>query len=133
MISQTELFTSYTDADFVGDRSTRRSTNRIVIKVKTGAVSWSSKLQGIVILSTTEAEYVATVIVGQKVIWLRYLLIELGYKFTGPFTLFLDNNLVVHVAKNLEHHISVKCSEQKQTVNHTCWDTVLNLQKANWH
>ena len=38
--SQTELFTSYTDADFAGDRSTRRSTSRMVIKVRTGAVSW---------------------------------------------------------------------------------------------
>ena len=77
-------------------------------------------LQGIVTLSTTEAEYVAAVTAGQEVIWLRYLLTELGYKFTGPSTLFLDNNLAVHIAKNLEHHISVKCSKQKQTVNHTC-------------
>ena len=76
----------------------------MVIKVGTSAVSWSSKLQGIVILSTTEAEYVAAVTVGQEVIWLRYLLTELSYKFTGPSTLFLDNNSAVQVAKNPEHH-----------------------------
>ena len=106
--SQTELFTSYTDADFAGDRSTRRSTSGMVIKVGTGAVSWSSKLQGIVTLSTTEAEYVAAVTAGQEVIWLRYLLTELGYKFTGPSTLFLDNNSAVQVAKNPEHHGRIK-------------------------
>ena len=67
----------------------------MVIKVGTGAVSWSSKLQGIVTLSTTEAEYVAAVTAGQEVIWLHYLLTELGYKFTRPFILFLDNNSAV--------------------------------------
>ncbi|PAV19698.1 Gag-Pol poly [Pyrrhoderma noxium] len=81
--SQTKLFTSYTDTDFAGDRSTRRSTSGIVIKVGTGAVSWSSKLQGIVTLSTTEAEYVAAVTAGQEVIWLRYLLTELGWRLLG--------------------------------------------------
>ena len=80
----------------------------MVIKVGTGAVSWSSKLQGIVTLSTTEAEYVAAVTAGQEVIWLRYLLTELGYKFIGPSTLFLDNNSAVQVAKNPEHHGRIK-------------------------
>ena len=36
------------------------------------------------------------------------MLIELGYKFTEPFTLFLDNNSAVQVAKNLEHHSRIK-------------------------
>ncbi|PAV17670.1 hypothetical protein PNOK_0615600 [Pyrrhoderma noxium] len=106
--SQTELFTGYTDTDFVEDRSTRRSTSGIVIKVGTGAASWSSKLQGIVTLSTTEAEYIAAITIGQKVIWLRYLFTELGYKFTRPSTLFLDNNSAVQVTKNPEHHGRIK-------------------------
>ncbi|PAV24101.1 Retrovirus-related Pol poly from transposon TNT 1-94 [Pyrrhoderma noxium] len=89
--SQTELFTSYTNADFAGDRSTRRSTSGMVIKVGTGAV-----------------KYVAAVTAGQEVIWLRYLLTELGYKFTGPSTLFLDNNSAVQVAKNPEHYSRIK-------------------------
>ena len=59
-------------------------------------------------MSTTEAEYVAAVTAGQEVIWLRYLLTELGYKFTGLSTLFLDNNLAVQVAKNPEHHGRIK-------------------------
>ena len=80
----------------------------MVIKVGTGAVSWSSKLQGIVTLSTTEAEYVAAITAGQEVVWLRYLLTELSYKFTGPSTLFLDNNSAVQVAKNPEHHGRIK-------------------------
>ena len=80
----------------------------MVIKVRTSAISWSSKLQGNITLSTIEAEYIVAVITSQEVIWLRYLLIKLGYKFTRPSTLFLDNNSVVQVAKNLEHHGRIK-------------------------
>ena len=65
-------------------------------------------MQGIVTLSTTKAEYVVTITVGQEMIWLCYLLIEFGYKFIRPFTLFLDNNSAVQVAKNPEHHGRIK-------------------------
>ncbi|KAL7280846.1 LOW QUALITY PROTEIN: hypothetical protein ACG7TL_005790 [Trametes sanguinea] len=51
-----ELFTSYTDADHASYPDTGRSTSGYVIKMGTGAISWSSRLQSIVALSTTEAE-----------------------------------------------------------------------------
>ena len=55
----------------------------MVIKMGTGAVSWSSRLQTIATLSTTEAEYVSAVSAGQEMIWLRNLLTEFGYQFNG--------------------------------------------------
>ena len=55
----TSLFTTYSDADHGGCKDTGRSTGAYVVKMGTGAVSWSSKLQPIVAKSTTEAEYVA--------------------------------------------------------------------------
>ena len=43
-----------------------------------GTISWSSKLQLIVALSTTEAEFIASVTAGQEILWLRNFLSELG-------------------------------------------------------
>ena len=47
----------YSDADWAGDPETRRSTFRYVFNIGSGAISWSSKRQLIVTLSTCEVEY----------------------------------------------------------------------------
>ena len=80
----------------------------MVIKMGTGAISWASRLQTIVTLSTTEAEYVSAVSAGQEVIWLRNLFSELGLKLDGPSTLYIDNQSALQVAKNPEHHGRMK-------------------------
>ena len=49
----------YTDADYAGDLDKRRSTSGYVFEFTGGAVSWRSRLQDCITLSTTEAEYVA--------------------------------------------------------------------------
>jgi hypothetical protein len=103
-----ELFQSYSDADHGGAKDSGRSTGAYVVKIGTGAISWSSKLQTIVTLSTTEAEYIAAVSAGQEILWLRNLFSELGYKCKGPSTLHIDNQSAVSVAKNPEHHGRIK-------------------------
>ena len=103
-----ERFEVYSDADHGGNPDTGKSTSAYVIKMGTGAVSWSSKLQSIVALSTTEAEYVSAVSAGSEAIWVRQLLTELGYKPSGPSTLHLDNQSAMQVAKNPEHYGRMK-------------------------
>ena len=103
-----EMFTTYSDADFGGCKSTGRSTGAWVVKLGSGVVSWSSKLQPFVTGSTTEAEYIAAYYAGQEICWLRNLLTELGYTFTGPSTLYMDNMSAINVAKNPEHHGRMK-------------------------
>jgi hypothetical protein len=103
-----ELFTTYTDADHAGNPDNGRSTSGFVVKVGTGAISWSSRLQSIVALSTTEAEFVAAVSAGQEILWLRNLFSELGFSITGPSTLYIDNQSALAVAKNPEHHGRMK-------------------------
>lgn len=63
-----------------------------------GAVSWSSKKQEIIALSTTEAEYVAATQATKEAIWLQSLLGETFGKFTGPTTLYGDNQSVIAVS-----------------------------------
>lgn len=52
-------FVGYTDSDYAGDVNDRKSTSGHVFMLNSSAVSWSSKKQQIVTLSTTEAEFVA--------------------------------------------------------------------------
>ena len=59
----------YVDADMAGDKDSR-STTGYVFAVGGTTVSWISKLQQVVALSTTEAEYVATIEASKEMIWL---------------------------------------------------------------
>ena len=106
--SDSELFTSYTDADHAGCPDTGRSTSGYVIKMGTGAISWSSRLQTIVALSTTEAEFVAAVSAGQEMLWLRNLFTDFGFDVTSASTLRIDNLSALSVAKNPKHHGRMK-------------------------
>jgi hypothetical protein len=79
-----------------------------VVKIGSGAISWSSKLQSIVTLSTTEAEYVAAVEAAKEIVWLRQFLSELGYSAESPSVLRMDNQSAISVSENPEHHGRMK-------------------------
>ena len=53
------VLAGYTDADMAGDVDSRKSTSGYLITFAGGAVSWQSKLQKCVALSTTKAEFIA--------------------------------------------------------------------------
>ena len=97
-----QLFTSYCDASHGDNPDSGRSTGGYILKIGTGAVSWSSKLQSFVTLSSTEAEFVAAVDAGKEIIWLRQLLEELGFPSTSASILNIDNQSSLSVAKNPE-------------------------------
>jgi Reverse transcriptase (RNA-dependent DNA polymerase)/gag-polypeptide of LTR copia-type/GAG-pre-integrase domain len=103
-----ELFVGYSDADHGGDKDSGYSTGAYVIKIGNGVISWKSKLQNVVTLSTTEAEYIAAVHTGQELKWLHNLLTELGYTFKDPHTLYIDNLSAISVTQNPEHHGRMK-------------------------
>ena len=104
-----ELFLTYSDSDHAGDSTSGKSTGAYVVKMGGGAISWQSKLQSIVTLSTTEAEYVAAVSAGQEILWLRNLFTELGFDLKDlASTLFVDNQSAIAVGRNPEHHGRIK-------------------------
>ena len=70
----------YTDSDWVGDIETRKSTSGFVFHLGSGAISWSSKKQPVVALSTAEAEYIAAASCATQAVWLRRILEELNEK-----------------------------------------------------
>ncbi len=83
--------TGYTDADWAGDLSTRRSTTGYVFQIQGSSVSWCSKQQGCVARTTTEAEYIALSTASQEAVWLRRLLENVLKKQDNPTVLYEDN------------------------------------------
>ncbi len=69
---------SYSDADWAGDFDERKSISEYAFLLNDDAISWSSKKQACVALSTMEAEFVACSAAAQEAIWLRRFLQDLG-------------------------------------------------------
>ena len=69
----------FTDNDYVGDQDDRRSTSGYVFMLGTSDVSWSSKKQQIITLSTIEVEFIAAIACVCQAIWIRRILEELQF------------------------------------------------------
>ncbi|XP_076911376.1 secreted RxLR effector protein 161-like [Bidens hawaiensis] len=101
--SSTEL-NGFCDADYAGNPNTRRSTTGFVFFVVKNMVSWCSKRQPTVSLSNTEAEYRASAMAAQELVWLFRLLGELGQKVDYKVKMFCDNKSVIQLAENPVFH-----------------------------
>ncbi|KAJ9551831.1 hypothetical protein OSB04_015876 [Centaurea solstitialis] len=97
----------YTDADLGGSKKTFKSTTGYIFTVGGTAVSWMSRLQKSVALSTTEAEYMAVAEASKELVWLKTFLEELGKK-QADYSLYCDNESVVKLAKNPVYHGKTK-------------------------
>ena len=102
----------YVDPDFSGDIDNRKSTTRFVFTLGGTAISWASNLQKIITLSTTEAKYVATTVVGNEMIWLHGFLDELGKKQEMSI-LHSDSQSTIFLAKNSVFHSKSKHIQTK--------------------
>jgi hypothetical protein len=102
------LITGYSDSDWAGDLTTRRSTGGYCFLLGDSCVIWSSKKQRTVALSTTEAEYMAACSATKEAIWLRSLLKDLGFPQKEPTTIFEDNKGCIDIAHSTKHHDRVK-------------------------
>lgn len=100
--TQTE-FSVFSDADHAGDEKTRRSTSGMVSINAGAAITWYSRLQHSVAISSTEAEYVAASEASNELVWLKLLFNEL-IEYDGIPTLFVDNQSAIKLAQNPQHH-----------------------------
>lgn len=97
----------YSDADWAGDISDRKSTTGYVFCLSNGPISWSSKKQPTIALSTTEAEYMAMSSAVQEALWLTGLLSEL-YIVNYPITIFGDNKGAIDLSRNAKYQARTK-------------------------
>jgi transposase InsO family protein len=98
----------YCDADWGEDRNDRRSVTGYVFLLAGGAISWQSKKQKTVALSSTEAEYMAAAQSTKEALWWRSTIQGLGYSIDQPTPLYCDNQGAIALAKNPEHHNRTK-------------------------
>ena len=98
----------YTDADWAGYKADRRSTSGFVFSLGSGAISWSSKKQPTVALSSTEAEYRGAAVAACEAVWLKRILKDLGVPITAPIRIHCDNMSSIHLARNPVFHARTK-------------------------
>jgi len=121
----------YVDVDMVGDRDNRRSTTRYVFTVGGKTISWVSKIQSLVALSTTEVEYVFAIEASKEMIWLQRFLDELGKK-QELGRLYSDSQSAIHLAKNSAFHSKTKHIQFKyHFIQSTLEDGQLKLEKIH--
>lgn len=92
-------FKAFTANDYAGDVEDRKSTSGYVFLLSSGAISWSSKKQPIVMLSTTEAEFVAATMCACQGLWLKKILKEFG-QVESCIYINCDNSSTIKLSKN---------------------------------
>jgi len=98
----------FTDADFAGCLDTRKSTTGWVFLMGGAAISWSSKRQSSVALSTCEAEYMAAAQAAMEAVWHRSFMAELGMGLKTPTWIGCDAQAALQLLKNPVYHDRTK-------------------------
>ena len=86
---------AFSDADWAGDPTDRRSTTSYCFLFGSSLISWRSKKQTHVARSSTEAKYCALPDTTSKLLWLRWLLKDLGMSTSSTTPLYCDNQSVI--------------------------------------
>jgi len=94
----------FKDSDYAGDEEDSKSTSGYVFLLSSGAVSWMSKKQPIVALSTTEAEFVAAAACACQAIWIRMVLRGLNHVQHKGTIIMCDNTSTIKLSKNPVMH-----------------------------
>ena len=98
----------FSDADWAGSVTDRRSTSGYCSFVWGNLVTWRSKKQSVVARSSAEAEFRAMAQGICEGIWLNRLLEELRVPLKHPIVLYCDNQAAISIAKNPVHHDRTK-------------------------
>ena len=101
------FMTSFSDVDYAGCRVDRKSTSGTCQFLGNCLVSWSSKKQNSVALSTAEAEYVAAGACCAQVLWMKHTLLDYDLRY-DHIKIFCDNASTIHMTKSANQHSKIK-------------------------
>ena len=95
---------AYTNVDWAEDREDKRSTSGYFTLVGGNLVTWKSKKQKVVVLSSAEAEFRGIAQGITEIIWLKKLLSELHFSQKNTCKLFYDNKAAISKSENPVQH-----------------------------
>jgi hypothetical protein len=98
--SNSSELVGYTDANWAGNLETRKSTTGYIFIIAGATISWSSKRQPTIALSTMEAKYMATCAATQEVVYLRMFLKDMNLEQMGPTILYQNNQAAIVIVKD---------------------------------
>jgi hypothetical protein len=99
---------AFSDADWAGCPDDRKSTSGYCIYLGNNLISWSSKKQPTVSRSSTESEYKALANASAELLWVEYLLHDLGVFLPSAPTLYCDNIGATYLSSNPVYHARTK-------------------------
>ena len=91
---------AYSDADWGSKANDQKSILGYVFQMSAGPISWQSKKQPTIALSSMEAEYMTKCLATQQIIWLWSFTAELGIPYSGPTILNVDNQGTINYSIN---------------------------------
>jgi hypothetical protein len=94
----------YTNSDWAGSVSDRKSTSRCCFSLGSAMISWQSRKQSSIVLSTAEEECIVVCFASYEAIWLRKLLTGLFDLDMEETTILCDNQSYIKMTKNLIFH-----------------------------
>lgn len=98
----------FSDANWGTCPIDRKSISGYAVIFGNAAISWYSKKQPTVALSTMEAEYMAVSNATRESLWIRELLTEIGLPPRGPTTIHVDNQAAIKFSENSQFHARSK-------------------------
>jgi len=109
-ISSVDVFnpTGFVDADYARDPENRRSVTGFMFFLAGAPISWQTRQQPSVALSTMESEFMAACAAAQESVWLTQLLQEFTCTLIHPVILFEDNKSCIDYTKNSTNHQKTK-------------------------
>ena len=112
-VNQKMNLEGYVDSDWVGSAINRKSTSGCCFSMVLGVISWFSRKQSCMALSTVEAKYVTTCSASCKEVWLRKLLYDLFDLQLDATCIYCDNQSCVKLSENPMFHDKSKHIEIK--------------------
>eukprot|EP00253_Pinus_taeda_P026105 PITA_26105 len=112
----------FTDADWVGSPSDRKRTSGGIFNLGSAAVSWYSRKQRLVALSSVEEKYMAASHAGCEAIWMRKILVELFGQMMDLMVIYCDNHNCIKISEIPVFHDR---SKHIDMCYHHLWDCVV--------
>jgi hypothetical protein len=111
---------AYADADWGSDQATRRSNSGLLVLLGNAAVSWNSRAQKSIALSSTEAEYMSLSDACRQLVWIHFLLSEIQISI-HYIPLCRDNQGSIFIASNA---VQEKQTKHIDICYHYIWEVV---------